>query len=282
MTPSAGVGPSDAAGHQTSKYTAPSSNPPPGFKLVKVRKADGSIVTVKRKVTAEELAAGTDVSDTAQSTSTANSSGTSFKIVTVRRPEGSLVKVRRTVNAQDQHLSAAFHGENAGGLPKNTTAEAPSNRPAQCQDAVKAPDPGEDSDHKEGEAAAPKPSDVNKVAHIQDLAIPVKPDSDQAAVQEALDEQKKSFRERKMRRFKKSLFRGVAAVAGASVRTLDIGDFMEGDEILSDDDWSVDDDNDGSGDLSDAGNDVHGADEDEKTLDQENSGMSPWCCPTEV
>lgn len=80
------------------------------YKLVKVRKADGSVVTVKRPVKHEEPVV--DSGSALDAGPQGSPESKPFKIVTVRKADGSLVKVKRPVPL----------GESSGGP---STAEAP-------------------------------------------------------------------------------------------------------------------------------------------------------------
>lgn len=75
-----------------------------GYKIVKVRKADGTVATVKRKVSTSEGSTRATAQDVPADTSSASPSGETpkFKIVTVRKGDGTLVKVRRQVTKQTE------------------------------------------------------------------------------------------------------------------------------------------------------------------------------------
>jgi len=283
----------------------PTATAPPGFKLVKVRKPDGTIVTVKRKLSPEE-AAGTGNAVLAPATTTSNTSGEAFKIVTVRQPDGTLVKVKRPVKDQEDTPASAPRKESNEGAAEKTTAKplTTESSPAEAKREAKEPvasgakDAPAPADQKKDDASATRTVAIGSSAPV--AAENTSAEADQAAIQEALDEQTNFFRQRKTHQFKARLLRGVAAIAGSAVPAIEIGDhFMDGDEIISDDDWSVDedddhdyeddDDHDGHDDHDntiEAAHDLHhgaqdgqsrSADDDDKTLGNNSSGMS---CPS--
>ncbi|OIW25465.1 hypothetical protein CONLIGDRAFT_648490 [Coniochaeta ligniaria NRRL 30616] len=275
-------------------------NPPPGYKLVKVRKPDGSIVTVRRKLTGEEAAAA-GASATPQTASTSKPSGETSTIVTVRQPDGTLVKVRRAVKKEDETPTAAPRSVLDEGAANNTTGKLQSTEPNQSdvnkgvKEAMASGPKDTSTPPAPKEADAPATHDVEKgtTALPTGPAEPVTADANQAGMQDALDEQKNFFRQRKRHQFKTGLLRGVAAIAGSAVPAIEIGDFMDGDEMLSDDDWSVDEDEDhddrdhdtpdGHDGMSDAERDVHhgavendtrSTEDDDKTLRHDSNDSS--------
>lgn len=187
--------------------STPTSQPPPGYKLVKVRKADGTIATVKRKLTPEEAAAA---GTTLESIVSADTQANNFKIVTVRKPDGTLVKVKRAVNSELGDSPSKF-------TPQDTR-----------DDAVNTSSPSE---------SAPRSLDTTN----ETATVPMSPLSDPGALGDALVEQRQYQRARKMHRFKTSLARGLGSVVAGVLPSIHVGDFHDGDEIVSDDDLSDDD-----------------------------------------
>lgn len=274
---------------------------PPGFKLVKVRKPDGSIVTVKRKLSPEEAAAPS-APVAAQPTPALKPSAEISKIVTVRQPDGTLIKVRRAVKNQNETPAAVPHGESDAGAGEKTAAKplsAGASQPDPTKDlkqvvASESKDVSTPLDQKAVDAPTTRTVEKDKPAPGAGPADAVVTEANLASMQDALDEQKNFFRQRKRHQFKTRLLRRVAAIAGSAVPAIEIGDMMDGDEILSDDDWSVDedddddhDDHDDHGNMSDAEHDIrhgaedeqaHATDDDDKTLEHNSNGM--YCLPT--
>lgn len=101
-----------------------------GYKIVKIRKPDGSIITVKRPVKPEGPGDG---ASTALPAGPQDSPGAKpFKIVTVRKADGSLVKVKRPVPLVESSDSPAKTG--ASSEASHGTGNSPSpatNQPSQ-------------------------------------------------------------------------------------------------------------------------------------------------------
>ncbi|KAK0649541.1 hypothetical protein B0T16DRAFT_456949 [Cercophora newfieldiana] len=188
-------GPSSAT--SSTKPNASSTKPvkaPPGYKLVNIRKPDGSIITVKKKMSPEELAAqATPLEGMEAKPETlksevkelAASTGEQQKIIVVRMPDGTLGKVRRLATAAAEVVPA----RTVPSHPKKTIPES------------------------KQEAA---PTDAEKAAlHDQGL---------------------QNKRQRRAP-FKSALLHGVAG----SLATPYLADLADGDELLSDSDWSAED-----------------------------------------
>ena len=281
-----------------------SSKAPSGFKLVKVRKPDGSIVTVKRRLTVDEAAA-VNASVSAQTPSPIRPPGEITEIVTVRQPDGTLIKVRRAIQREDTPTPATGKASNLAS-PPNTVAKPSSPKPTHINtEAVSSVSTTEDLSSHQGhrglDTLAAKDTENTRAAMTTAPIQALTPEANQAAMQDALDEQHSYFRDRKRNQFKTRLLRGLGAIAGSAVPAIEIGDFMDGDEILSDDDWSVDDEDDDRGDyygadvdghddMSDAKHDVqhgakeegtHATDDDDPAPEHDSSGTYYPCidCP---
>lgn len=249
---------------------------------------------MKRKLTGEEAAAA-GASVTAQATSSPKPSGENSTIVTVRQPDGTLVKVRRTVKKEDESPAVASRQATVAGegAAQNAAAKLQSTepKPSAVSKEVKevaAPDTKNTPTapaQKETDAPTTSATEKERTAPVTAPAEPLTTEPSQAATQEALDEQNNFFRQRKRHQFKTRLLRGVAAIAGSAVPAIEIGDLMDGDEELSDDDWSIDededrDDHDGHDGISDAEQDTHhgaengthATDDDDKTLQHDSNG----------
>jgi len=178
---------------------------PPGYKLIRVRKADGSVVTVKKKLSPEELAAEKEtaapkprgVAKGANGTQTANggtadatsaeSKPAAYKVVVVRMPDGTLGKVKRPVTATDS-VAAAVASAPALSDPKTNPKQEPEKEPT---DEVKA----------------------------------------------ALHDQHLDNKRQRRVRFKNTLLHGLAGSLAAPI----LSDLADGDELLSESDWSEED-----------------------------------------
>ena len=156
---------------------------PPGYKLVKVRKVDGTIVTVKKKLSPEELAAE-NTNTTAPAT--IPESKTDYEVVVVRMPDGTLRKVKRPLG---------------------------STRPIPATDGAMPPSDPNTGPKQEAEKF---PSGVDKEAlHDQDL---------------------ENKRQRRTR-FRSALLHGLVGSLAAPI----VSDLADGDELLSESDWSEED-----------------------------------------
>ena len=80
-----------AAPEAKQENPAPATQAPPGYKLIKVRKPDGTTVTVKKKLSPEELAAqGASKAEGSQAVAQSKADNAEYKIITVRKPDGTL------------------------------------------------------------------------------------------------------------------------------------------------------------------------------------------------
>jgi hypothetical protein len=241
-----------------------SGSAPVGYKIVKVRKADGTLATVKRKLSPGEESTATvttqvTIADTATS-STPNATP-DFKIVTVRKADGTLVKVRRPVTQPSggtKNEKATLKRPDASIVdpsPATTDPEPARDKPATAATpAVAASIPGEakpatadaastaPSDKKDSQAVVPITASSDRSV-ANNAAITPETKADERELVDALAEQAVNHRERRTHRFKSTLLRGFGMAVGSAIPSLEISnDFEDGDEIMSDDDdWSVDD-----------------------------------------
>lgn len=291
---------------QTPAPAGPSSrndanpNAPLGFKFVKVRKDDGTIITVKRKLTADELPPENSASTIMTIAPSATKPGAEFKIVTVRKPDGTLIKVRRPIKKEDVPAEGS-KGSLAQNKPvsetREVTTESSTPDPApEAKPKDKNVLPEKDSipaqplvRETKGSVLEEKPSQDKPTTVPKALTETKEPTAVPESTQEALEAQKAHFRDGKRHRFKTTLLRGIAVVAGTAVPAIEIGDLMDGDEVLSDDDWSIDEDHDHDhhGDDDDVAHEQqadydHGHsfdDDDSKTLEHSGGGTCPIFSP---
>lgn len=272
-----------------------SGQEPVGYKLVKVRKADGTLVTVRRKISPDEEGTTSAPAQSVPANSGASqASGTTpqFKIVTVRKADGTLVKVRRPIAKPSEA------GENEKAAPKttdpqkveaSTTVAEPKSTvdtspPTVVPSVLKttksntgAAKPADDA--KESYAVVPSTVDADKPRANDGSSEPQIAERDLA---NALAEQAIYHRQKRTHRFKSSLMRGFGMAVGSALPSLELShDFEDGDELLSDDDdYSVDDGDEDDHDHDDGGHDIsdelhtsngsdHGA-----VHEADNSGMS--------
>ncbi|KAK0743996.1 hypothetical protein B0T18DRAFT_448539 [Schizothecium vesticola] len=209
---------------------------PPGYKLIKVRKPDGTIVTVKKKLSPEELEkqqqsaqpealAPAPKTDATSPSVNAKKDAVQYKIITVRMPDGTLAKVKRPIDKTSANNPTE---KPAGNAAATTTA-----------DKSDASDASKNKDSKPAEAPAPE----------QPLA---------AVEKEALREQAHQNKQQRRSRFKHALLFGLVGASG-----IVLPDLLDGDEIVSDtdisddedyDDKHLDDDHDGPDDVHDEKN----------------------------
>ena len=218
------------------KQAAPSASatvarPPPGFKFVKVKKPDGTVVTVKKPLTAEEIAAAAQKSAT----------DGQFEIVTVKKPDGTLAKVRRPIRPSAESKVASA----------TTTTTKPAPQPPstiQTADAKTSPVPVPAKTttttitHKA--AAVQNPKSAAAPTPTTDAIEPAKTQTSdyQAALRAQEEYQKKQSRHK----FKNALRAGLVRTAASAV----------GDGILhmSDDDGSLGGSDDSDDDRGSIGN----------------------------
>jgi len=218
---------------------------PPGFKFIKVKKPDGTIVTVKKKLSPEELEkeqqkaqsqvlADAPKAETKPVPTNAKKDAAQYKIITVRMPDGTLAKVKRPVDKTDASKTAA--------------------KPAGDAAATATP-------AKTDTSAAPQ----DKSASPAEPAAPEQPLT--AEEKEALHEQALHHKQQRRARFKAALLFGLF---GATDTVLP--DLLDGDEIMSDTDFSDDEDYD----EEHHDDDHHGADD---LADEKESGASSNVAP---
>jgi len=199
----------------------PARTAPPGFKFIKVKKPDGTIVTVKKKLSPEELEKEqekakaqpqpqADAPKTGSAPTEAKKDGVQYKIITVRMPDGTLAKVKRPVDKSDAEKATT----------KPTTGDvAAAATPAKTDTTP----PNDKAVSPSAEAGAPE----------QPLTADEK---------EALREQALYHKQQRRSRFKTALLFGLVGAADAA-----LPDLLDGDEIMSDTDISDDEDFDEDG-----------------------------------
>jgi hypothetical protein len=266
-----------------------------GYKLVKVRKPDGAIVTVKRKLSpGEATAAPAPVQDSTTCTTVSSPAVETrqFKIVTVRKDDGTLVKVRRLVDKQSEDAEK----KQTAGKDADSRDLKSTNTATEMKSTTDKPNPTT----KTGTPAT-KGTEGAKVANVVGpgaVSVADKPKfvdgspngkPNERELADALAEQAIYNKGRRSHRFKSSLLSGFGMALGAALPSLELShNFEDGDEILSDDDddYSVDDDDHGRGSGADDDHDVghdmsddlqarHAVD-DGTGREVENSGMFPW------
>jgi hypothetical protein len=220
--------------------------PLPGYKLVMIRREDGSEATVMRKMTPTELA----VNEQRGLLPTALESGVGYKIVTVRNKDGGYIKVKRPIKSaesrEDSQTAETSSNEAISTAIKVTEAVLETNSKDQSPQA---------------DISSNMPDDgAERLAEVR-LAQPSKAADGSPDMDAAMSRQKEYFRRRRMQKFKGSLIRGFGTVLGSSVGHSDFyghhdsdqvgrghfDDIQDGDIIDSDQDWS-DEDPDDNGD----------------------------------
>lgn len=219
--------------------------PPPGYKLVRRRKEDGTMITVLRKMTPEELEAAGQ-----KEPITAPNEGVLYKVVTVRNTDGSYIRVKRPIKSLEDASSTATTTVSAS----STQASTPTEKSAT------------DSIHTEANAKEQRKSDVKmspvtgvtaKKSLDRETAPVARAQGNNIDIEAALAEQKAFFRTQRAFKYKQSLIRGLGTIAGSAVGHMDFDysndsnnsyeghsgshDIEDGDIIDSDNDWSDDD-----------------------------------------
>lgn len=257
----------------SSKTAKRASGPPPGYKLIKRRKEDGTFITIARKMTPEELETTLPkkpaiTPDFATSDiDSRNQEGIAYNIITVRDSDGALIRVKRPIKAGYQTCTPSSPAGTTRGVAMASTDRQ--EEPAQSQSIP-------NSELKSPEMSAFVSVIASEAAQAADSAGSVtkeKPIDTEAA----LLQQKETHRQKRMQKFRGSLIRGFGAILGSSTGHLDLnmddnfqhshelaGDIEDGDIIDSDQSWSDDDDDDnddgenGVGDEHDHGDDEIG------------------------
>lgn len=226
---------------------------PPGYKLIKRRKEDGTFITVMRKMSPQELEVAEHTGSGGQGDQTTPvpnfvaSQGVKYRIVTVRDSNGALIRVKRPIKPEDASSTLPPSSPDKG------TSESKAVKPN--TDA-----PSSSTDGTPSKSSETSPSSDNKAAGVTrapegDLAVVQEESIDKAA---ALAQQKEFYRQKRMHRMKGSLLRGFGTVLGSSIGHMDFdddhhgsheaaGDIEDGDIIDSDQSWSDDDDDDHGG-----------------------------------
>ncbi|KAH8646878.1 hypothetical protein BX600DRAFT_443848 [Xylariales sp. PMI_506] len=215
-----------------------SNGPPPGYKLVKRRKEDGTIITMMRKMTPEELEAAGQSASTAAPAAT-DAKPAKYKIVTVRDANGTLLRVKRPIQPSENSPKSEPAGASDKTSDKSAATDAVPEPKSPSAFSWTASTVGKGSGN-DSEPASPT------VAKSSESTEPVD-------ISRSLSEQKNDFRQRRMSRLRRSLLMGFSTVVGSSVSHLDfdshhhkgddgnLGDIKDGDIIDSDQSWSDDD-----------------------------------------
>lgn len=252
--------------------SGPSSNiakrapgPPPGYKLIKRRKEDGTSITIMRKMTPEEITMAEQKSP-AKLNPVAQEK-VAYKIITVRDSDGALIRVKRPIKPETSTLTPSPHIEKT----KDNTLN-----PVSWQgDGVLSP-PIKGPELKSPAMSSFSNDTVPETPKAAEAGSPVIKENP-IDMEETLQQQKEEYRRRRTQKFRSSLIRGLGTMLGSSIGHLDLdidddfhhshepaGDIEDGDIIDSDQSWSDDDNDDGGADDEhDHGNDdsaegVHG------------------------
>ncbi|KAL1890956.1 hypothetical protein Sste5346_007953 [Sporothrix stenoceras] len=229
-TPAKPDTPAKTAAKPAAKPTAKTA--PPGYKLIKVKNADGKIIVVKKKLTEAELAAAAEKKGEAavkpDNTASEQTKSVEYKIVSIPQSDGTLVKVRRAVHAEDVAGKAK-----AAPKPKAPIA-------------------------KDGEAATVSEKEVEA-----DDEAPI---SD-AKRKEMVSKQKHKFRMGRTRKYRRTMLRGFAMQLIGELPSIEIDShgFQDGDQVISDDDSDLDFDSD-SGDHDLFGHHDHDDDDNDSII----------------
>lgn len=245
--------------------TKRASGPPPGYKLIKRRKEDGTSITIMRKMTPEEI--GMAGQKSPAMISPVAQEKLAYKIITVRDSDGALIRVKRPIKPQDP---AATPSSPTKSIQHNTFDLV-----HQQQDGIKSPSL-KSSDFKSPAMSSFTNVEVPETLETAEAGSPVVNERP-IDIDLALQQQKEAYRQKRMQKFRGSLIRGFGTMLGSSMGHLDLnmdddfhhshepdGDIEDGDIIDSDQSWSDDDDDDdGVGDEHDHSHDdsregVHG------------------------
>ncbi len=211
----------------TPSASAPATvaRPPPGFKFVKVKKPDGTIVTVKKPLTAEEIAAVAKKSAT----------DAQFEVVTVKKPDGTLAKVRRPIRPSAESKIAST----------TTTTTKPATQPPpaiQTVDAKKSnvpvPVPANTTTTPQKAAAVQNAKSAAAPTPKTDAIEPAKTQTSdyQAALRAQKEYQKKQSRQKFKNALRAGLVKTVASAVGDGIMHMSDDDGSLGGSDDSDDD----------------------------------------------
>ncbi|CAK7234221.1 hypothetical protein SEUCBS140593_008868 [Sporothrix eucalyptigena] len=205
---------------------------PPGYKLIKVKNADGKIIIVKKKLTEDEIAAAEKKGEEVKPDNTASEQTKSveYKIVSIPQSDGTLVKVRRAV-----------HPEDVAGKKKSTTSNTATNKDGKAVAVTEKEDNGVDDDDEP---------------------------MDEATRNDMIRKQKHKFRMGRSRKYRRKLIRGFAMQLIGELPDIEIDShgFQDGDQVISDDDSDLDFDSD-----NDMTGDHHDHDHDHDDNDHDGS-----------
>ncbi|KAH8671589.1 hypothetical protein BX600DRAFT_510254 [Xylariales sp. PMI_506] len=247
------------------------NRPPPGYKLVQRRKEDGTVVTMMRKLTLEELEASGQTTPPPQVTT--DPAAQQYKIVTVRDSSGGLVRVKRPIKQGDQPAPGprTTPAKEENDAAKVSEGDGLDSRSSRATDPAGKKVTTEATQNATASTTAATATTATTVA--KDQTIHEEP----VDMAKALQDQNEFFRKRRMHRMKGTLLRGLGTVVGSVVGgghldlDLDLhhhdhdyedgGDFEDGDVLDSDQSWSDDDFEDNDFDDNDL-HDTHDHDDD--------------------
>jgi len=191
---------------------------PPGYKIVKYRKDDGTECYAKKKLTPDELAATTNkpIEGTAASSAEATASATQAADGVASAAKAP-PKAKKTKAAPTKAADGATTSKAVKGSAESQGSKGLSTSKSDAEAVARGP-PEEGS----GGAAA----------------------LSQEEVQRALEEQQQHFREKRLHRFKQSFLTGALRIAGSAIPALEIsghhGDGHHGDGDNDGDDGDLD------------------------------------------
>jgi hypothetical protein len=210
--------PTTATKITTKPATKRVSVPPPGYKFVKVYR-DGKLITVRRRLSPEELAA-VEAAKNGPSNSAANA------------------KAREI--SESSPVLAATSGSPTVSSPVQASSTT---SPVIKSNPVLVPTTSPTAKSVESESTPKSPETTQSSDVLQSPASPKSPE-----IEAALDEQDRRFRESRIKKFRVSMVNGLANIIAHTMPTMEIGEFHHGDEIVnhvddpSDDDLEDDDD----------------------------------------
>lgn len=228
---------------------------PPGHKLVKTHKEDGNFVTEMRKMSSQEVksaASNRTTSQIGQEVAPPKfivSQGIQYKIITVRDSNGVVRQMKRRVGPQDSSSTT----KDPASRDKTKSQSSPVAKPnTKARSSSTTPNSATQTEQ-------PKiPSRADDTAAISPIAST--PGGPTVLLEESLDmeaalaDQKEAHRQKRTRRMKRSLIRGLGTIVGSSVGRMNLdmdheihGAHNDGDGVDMDSDgqaWSsADEDN---------------------------------------
>jgi hypothetical protein len=225
--PTTPASPATATTTTTKPETKRVSVPPPGYKFVKVYRG-GKLITVRRKLSPDELAA-TEAAKNGPSNSAA-----SAKAGEISESSPTLVKTPKSPTVSSPAQASTPNSSVIDPRPVVAPTASPTAKSVQSESTPKSPDNKQSQDVPQSPGSLKSPE-----------------------IEAALDEQNRRYRESRVKKFRVSMVNGLANIIAHTMPTIEIGEFHHGDEIVhhvddpSDDELEDDDDD---GDDNDAGN----------------------------